>query len=125
MSPQEWNPAWTRVDPAKAPLGVSPDTLRDLEHGAIPKGWTEAPRKGPRRYYGFNAMNKCCATWVLLGWPEKDGHPAKYDEGILTLDCPRCKKEQHYDLNGPSAVTVTDQHQPPAIVRGHIKGLGQ
>lgn len=119
-------PARTLVNPTHEQTGIDPGVLQDLERDAMPKGWTTVDReRGPRRYFGFNALNRCCRMWMLLGWPAgDDGMPAKRTEGILTIDCQKCGKELHFDLNGTGMVVEMEQHQPPALMPGHITGLG-
>jgi hypothetical protein len=108
--------------------GYDPGVLQDLERGAIPKGWESAAsaKAKVRRYYAFNATNKCCRSWMLLGWPDDgDGHPDKLvsDGPRLGLDCPKCGKIVYIDLGGPYAVVMSDKHQPPALVNGRVKGI--
>ncbi len=100
--------------------GFDPGVLEDLERGVIPKGW-ETAHTGPRRYYGYNATNRCCRDWMLLGWPEVDGKPKRFDTSRLTLDCPKCHQDLYFDLAHPDTVLIKEEHQPPAIVPGRIK----
>jgi hypothetical protein len=124
---------------------VSPGTLRDLEQGAVPRGWTEAQGVDTRRrrFYAYNSMNRCCRAWMLLGWPDDGrGHPqgsmgkdapitkgfrirGNAQERILVVECPKCSRDLNFDLARPDLVEERKKEGPPAIVGGRIKKGGR
>lgn len=105
--------------------GFDPGVLQDLERGVIPKGWEDATRKGPRLYFAFQATNRCCRDWMLHGWPnDGDGRPRGLRDGNrwLTLTCQKCGDALHFDLGGVGISGWFEDHQPPVVVAGRIRG---
>lgn len=78
-------------------------------------------------FYGYNATNKCCRSWILLGWPDVDGHPKMVDDerGRMHFDCPKCKRDIWFNIAEPDAVSGWDvramgKPNPPALLAGRI-----
>lgn len=55
------------------------------------------------RFFGYQATNKCCRDWMLLGWPSDErGNPQGRDESpdpVLGVECPKCGKMIYFDLH--------------------------
>ena len=95
------------------------------EHTVIPAAGTVL------HFYGYNSLNECCRSWILLGWPQEDGIPrpklpADHDRGRMHFDCPKCHKELWFDLSQPAATSGWDprtmgEPQPPALLMGRIR----
>lgn len=75
-------------------------------------------------YFGFNAQNECCGSWVLLGWPvdKQTNRPKKANEGELVIQCPKCGGKLRFNLSHPDVTARAERHQPPALARGRIRG---
>jgi predicted RNA-binding Zn-ribbon protein involved in translation (DUF1610 family) len=78
-------------------------------------------------FFGYNSLNQCCRSWVLLGWPEVDGRPKLTDDerGRMHFDCPKCHKDLWFNMTEPDLVQDYDvrlygKPQPPALVGGKI-----
>lgn len=70
------------------------------------------PRPDKVKLFGFQATNKCCRDWLLLGWPAGPGgrYPDKIDVApVFTSECPKCHGQIHFDLAHPDIDTDTDQ----------------
>lgn len=85
---------------------------------------------GPRGhlFYGYQATNKCCRDWLLLGWPSRlDGRPKHLDatrDPVMGVDCPKCGKPIYFDLahwDIVNEVDEPDEAQPPVIVGGRLR----
>jgi hypothetical protein len=108
------------------------DVWADAPH-VCPEGFV-APARAVLTFYGYNATNKCCRDWMLLGWPDIDGHPKLTsdrgwnmlaDYGRMQFACPKCTKPIYFDIAHPDAVFKWDEAkqgkpQPPALVGGRL-----
>lgn len=66
--------------------------------------------------YGYNALNRCCRDWILLGWPEPQHE-------VRTFICPQCGGELHFDLGHPDIrqeISAEEPH-PVTVVAGRIR----
>ncbi len=101
------------------------DIYIDAPH-LCPPGFVRPARAPSGTFYGYNALNQCCRSWMLLGWPQVDGRPKlEGDErGRMRFDCPRCDGEIWFDIAHPDLEVYWDPakgaHQPPALVGGRI-----
>ena len=82
-------------------------------------------------FYGYNALNECCRSWILLGWPEDPDRPrrpklpADHDRGRMHFDCPKCRRDIWFDLSHPDTTSGWDlrsmgEPQRPALLAGRI-----
>lgn len=74
--------------------------------------------------YGYNALNRCCRDWILVGWPEENGKPKDWDQkGPLTMGCKKCLHFLYFDLAHPDIrqeIHAPEPH-PVAVVAGRIR----
>lgn len=79
------------------------------------------------RFFGYQALNKCCRDWMLLGWPaDESGKPKHRDvsrHGVYTATCPKCHKEIHFRITQPDmeCMAPVEGAQPATLVGGTIK----
>ena len=101
------------------------DVWADAPH-VCPEGFVR-PAREILTFYGYNALNQCCRSWILLGWPQVDGQPKLADDerGTMGFYCPKCKGRLWFDITHPDMTTIWDEAvqgkpQPPALVGGKI-----
>jgi predicted RNA-binding Zn-ribbon protein involved in translation (DUF1610 family) len=102
------------------------DVYVDAPH-VCPPGFVQLVPTG-FTFYGYNSLNKCCQSWILLGWPQIDGAPKLEgnERGRMGFNCPKCTKRLWFDIAHPEITTVWDTQklgppQPPALVAGRIR----
>lgn len=97
--------------------------------------WSPEPQRtlicedGPRgrRFFGYQATNKCCRDWMVLGWPSTpEGQPVKRDvsrDPVFGVTCPSCGKWIYFDLAHWDIVVERDPEgaQPAVLVAGRIR----
>jgi len=104
------------------------DVWADAPH-VCPPGFVAPAAAGTTlTFYGYNATNKCCGDWMLLGWPQVDGRPKLTDDerGRMCFQCPKCRAPIWFDIANPAATEIWDvraqgKPQPPALVAGRIR----
>lgn len=104
------------------------DVYVDAPHICAPGKVMPAAAGTLLTFYAYNATNKCCRDWMLLGWPQVDGRPKLVDDerGMMHFDCPKCAKQLWFDIAHPVATEDWDVRamgtpQPPALVAGRIR----
>lgn len=95
-------------------------------HNVVTKGVDTGPRG--RLFYGYQATNKCCRDWLLLGWPSRlDGRPKHLDatrDPVMGITCPQCGGMIYFDLAHWDTVTEMDNpddQQGAVIVGGRFR----
>jgi predicted RNA-binding Zn-ribbon protein involved in translation (DUF1610 family) len=106
------------------------DIYLDGPH-VCPPGFVKAV-SAEQIFYGYNALNKCCRDWMLLGWPQEDGAPRLTDDerGRMHFECPKCAKDLWFNIAEPDILIrwdtkVMGEPQPPALIGGRIRCAGR
>ena len=102
------------------------DVWADAPH-MCPEGFV-APARAVHTFYGYNSLNQCCRSWMLMGWRAEDGRPKLVDDerGRMHFECPECAQDLWFDIAHPDAIIIWDEAvqgtpQPPALVAGRIR----
>lgn len=105
--------------------GVGPQKVQGA-HNVVSTEVGSGPR-GPL-FFGYQATNKCCRDWLLLGWPSNlEGQPVHRDhtrDPVLGIDCPKCGGIIYFDIAHPDTTTTIENPegaQPAVLVGGRFR----